>query len=331
MKITPIVLALLSGSLIVTGTGCKPSVSTSSSSSSSSSSSASSLSLTEARRGFKTAVEPQIGEREPVEKAPEALFRTVKYPASPGQFEAYLTPDPGDGKKHPAIVWITGGDCNSIGDVWSPSDRENDQSAAAFRKAGIVMLFPSLRGGNENPGTKEGFFGEVDDILAAVRYLEKQPYVDPQRIYLGGHSTGGTLALLVAESSDRFRAVFSFGPVDDVSGYGADSGFLPFNIANRKEVELRSPGYFLKSVRSPVWVIEGTEGNSNIDSLRKMAKTTTNPNVHFIEIAGSDHFATLAPTNDLLAAKIIADTATTSTLTLSEAEVNQNFTKSTPR
>ena len=75
------------------------------------------------------------------------------------------------------------------------------------------MMFPSLRGGNDNPGVREGFFGEVDDVLAAAEYLSKQAFVDPQRIYLGGHSTGGTLVLLVAECSGRFRAVFSFGPV----------------------------------------------------------------------------------------------------------------------
>ena len=31
-------------------------------------------------------------------------------------------------------------------------------------------------------------------------FLAKQDYVDPKRIYLGGHSTGGTLALLTAET-----------------------------------------------------------------------------------------------------------------------------------
>jgi dipeptidyl aminopeptidase/acylaminoacyl peptidase len=56
------------------------------------------------------------------------------------------------------------------------------------------------------------------------------------RIYLGGHSTGGTLALLVAESSDRFRSVFAFGPTDDIRGYGQEN--LPFPISNRKEAEL---------------------------------------------------------------------------------------------
>src|SRR5436305_720847 len=133
-----------------------------------------------------------------------------------GPTAAYLSPDPRDGKKHPAIIWITGGDCNSIGDVWTPEPRDNDQTAAAYRKAGILMMFPSLRGGNVNPGVREGFLGEVDDVLAAADFLAQQTYVEPGRIYLGGHSTGGTLVLLVAECSDRFRAVFSFGPVSDV-------------------------------------------------------------------------------------------------------------------
>ena len=43
------------------------------------------------------------------------------------------------------------------------------------------MLFPSLRGGNQNPGVKEGFFGEVDDLLAAANFLAKQGFVDPNR------------------------------------------------------------------------------------------------------------------------------------------------------
>jgi dienelactone hydrolase len=283
-----------------------------------------STSLPEARRGFKTTLLPQGGAGDPVEKPPAAIFQTVQYSAK-SKLAAYITPNPGDGKKHPAIIWITGGDCNSIGDTWSPASRRNDQTAAAFRKVGIVMMFPSLRGGNDNSGIKEGFLGEVDDVLEAADYLEKLDYVDPKRIFLGGHSTGGTLAMLVAESSDRFRAVFSFGPVDDVSNYGADSGFLPFDIANRREVELRSPIYWLASIRSPVWVFEGTRGN--IKALRAMAKASTNPKGHFIEIQTADHFATLAPTNELIAKRILQDTGEVSSLSFSADEVNHNFSQ----
>jgi dipeptidyl aminopeptidase/acylaminoacyl peptidase len=283
-------------------------------------------SLLEARRGFKTTLVPQRHAKEPVEPAPPKIFRTITYPAPAGNMAAYLSPDPGDSKKHPVIIWITGGDCNSIGDVWSPAPRGNDQTASAYRKAGIVMMFPSLRGGNANPGAKEGFLGEVDDVLAAAEFLARQSYVDTNHIYLGGHSTGGTLALLVAEASNRFRAVFAYGPVADVSGYGEDSGFLPFDLHNRQEVKMRSPGYWLASIQSPVWVLEGTQ-QSNISSLRAMARKSTNPKAHFIEIKGADHFADLAPTNELLARKILQDTAKTSNLTLSADEVNQNFAK----
>ena len=285
---------------------------------------ASTASLTNARREFKTILIPQKGEKSPLEKAPAAIFRTIQYSAPGGELHAYLSPAPGNKKKHPAIIWITGGDCNSIGDVWSPASRDNDQTAAPYRKASIVMMFPSLRGGNDNPGVKEGFLGEVDDVLAAGEYLAKQAYVDPQRIYLGGHSTGGTMALLVAESSPRFRGVFVFGAVEDVAGYGADSGFLPFDINNAREVEVRSPGYWLDSIQSPTWIMEGTV-DGNIDSLRAMAKTSTNPQAHFLEIAGADHFSTLAPTNELIAHKILADTGAATNIAITPEEVSKNF------
>ena len=203
-----------------------------------------------------------------------------------------------------------------------PRKRPNGGGVSSGRNHHVISF---LRGGNDNPGNKEGFLGEVDDVLAAANYLQSQSDVDPKRIYLGGHSTGGTLALLVAECSPRFRAVFSFGPVDDVSGYGADSGFLPFDTTNQKEVRLRSPGYWLSSIHSPVWVFEGTSGN--IESLRSMAQISTNPRVHFIEITGSDHFATLAPTTALIAGKIQQDTGETTNLALSDREVTQNFAR----
>ena len=56
---------------------------------------------------------------------------------------AYVSPyGPEDGKKHPAIIWIVGGFSNSIGSVaWDPAPADDDQSAGAFRQAGILMMF----------------------------------------------------------------------------------------------------------------------------------------------------------------------------------------------
>lgn len=281
------------------------------------------LSLPEARKGFQTKTVPQLSELVPVDQPPPQVFRIVHFDSAVGKLPAYLSPDPQDGQKHPAIIWITGGDCNTIGDVWSDAPAENDQTASAFRKTGIPMMFPSLRGGNDNPGMKEGFFGEVDDVLAAADFLAGQPFVDPERIYLGGHSTGGTLVLLVAASSDRFRAVFSFGPVDDVSGYGLDSEYLPFDTSSRREIQLRSPIRWLHSIKSPVFIFEGHDGN--IDCLRAMARRSKNPLVHCLAVKGADHFSILAPTNQLIARRVLSDSGPTTILSFTEAELAAPF------
>jgi hypothetical protein len=277
--------------------------------------------LADARETFKTKPVRQANEKQPVPEPPPDLFQIVRYESAVGKLPAYLTPDPKDGKKHPAIIWITGGDCNSIGDgIWKEAPPSNDQSASAFRKAGIVMMFPSLRGGNENPGEKEGFYGEVDDVLMAFNFLAKQAYVDPNRIYLGGHSTGGTLVLLTAEMSDRFRATFAFGPVDSLEGYPPE--VTPFDTNNRREMELRSPVLWLGGIRSPVFVIEGGR-RGNQQALRTMEQESKNPLVHFLVAARADHFSVLSPVTKLLAEKILADDGPTCNIAITAAEVNR--------
>jgi acetyl esterase/lipase len=278
--------------------------------------------LAEARKGFASKSTGQRANRR-VPEPPANVFRKVKYNSPAGQLAAYLTPNPGDGKKRPAIIWITGGDCNSIGNVWTlpnPGDEGGDQTARQYREAGIVMMFPSLRGGNNNPGVLEGFYGEVDDVIAAAEYLAKQDYVDPKRIYLGGHSTGGTLVMLVAASSDKFRAVFSFGPVHHISAYGGD--FAPFDKENPREYELRAPGRWLHSIQCPTFVFEGN-ADGNLLALQIMARDSKNPKAHFYPVRGVDHFGILAPMNRFLAQKILKDDGPQTNLAFTEAEVNQ--------
>jgi dipeptidyl aminopeptidase/acylaminoacyl peptidase len=258
--------------------------------------------LREARAGFVTKVvrsEKPYGEPD----SPRGgEFKLIDYNSPVGRLAAYVTPDPGDRKKHPAIVWITGGDSNSISDVWTPNDRSNDQSASAFRKAGMVMMFPSQRGGNNNPGQREGFYGEVNDILAATDYLTSLPYVDPKQIYLGGHSTGGTMVMLVGAYSDRYRAIFSLGPVASPAQYGGK--FVYCDPNNEKEMVLRSPIFWLNSVKTPMYVFEGDE-NGNWEAIQLMNAKNTNSKIQFFKVPGHDHFSVIAPLTEQLAAQIV--------------------------
>ncbi|MFD0326317.1 alpha/beta hydrolase family protein [Lysobacter gummosus] len=178
----------------------------------------------------------------------------------------------------------------------------------------------SLRGGNDNPGAREAFYGEVQDILAAADYLAKLDFVDPKRIYLGGHSTGGTLVLLVAETDPRFRGVFAFGPVADVSGYG--EGMLPVALDNEAAIRLRSPVHWTASIRSPVFVFEG-DHDANTEDLMLLRKLNQSPQAKYFLIPRATHFTTLAPANELIAKKIIADRGEHSDIGFSEAELSQ--------
>ena len=278
-------------------------------------------SLTAARHGFSTRLTRHLSDGTVPPTPPAGVFDLVRYAAAPGMMSAYLTPDPKDGQRHPAIVWITGGDCNSIGEVWAPAERSNDQSASAYRAAGIAMMFPSLRGGNDSPGAQEKFLGETSDVVAAADYLARQPWVDPARIYLGGHSTGGTLALLVAESSERFRAVFAFGPVATIRGYGDGLGPWPFNLNDDREVAVRSPGAWLASVRTPTFVLEG-DGRGNAASVEQMRHLAADlPALHWAIVPGKTHFSILAPANELLAGKILADTGPSTNIALSASDI----------
>jgi len=195
---------------------------------------------------------------------PESDFESVLYDAENGKQMAYLSPDPGDGKKHPAVLWAKSG-FEGIGSfLWEESPASNDRSVRAFLDADIITMCPSWRGENTNPGRFELFYGEVEDLLDALAYLKNVPYVDPERIYLIGHSSGGTLALLAAVATDEFRAIFSLGGAPDVGrivGDGKGYGNTPFDYYSDDETRLRNAFEFVHEVKTPTFYFEGRAGS----------------------------------------------------------------------
>jgi hypothetical protein len=58
-----------------------------------------------------------------------------------------------------------------------------------------------------------------------------------------------------------------------------------------------------------------------------MARSSTNEKVHFFPVRGANHFNILAPTNRLIAEKILRDDGPTCNLTFTEEELNKRFAK----
>ncbi|MGA7832006.1 MAG: alpha/beta fold hydrolase [Terracidiphilus sp.] len=282
------------------------------------------------RQSFQTAIVANTLQPDgPAAPPPAKVFALVHYSAPDGLLAAYITPDPHDGKRHPAVLWAHGG-YGGIGSfLWEKQSPLNDQSARAFREAGIVMMAPSWRGENDNPGRFEMFYGEVDDLLAARDYLAKLPYVDPDRIYLAGHSTGGTMVLLAAEKGGGFRDVFSLGGVSDLKrrlAAGSTSTAPPFDTQSAKELRLRSPIYFISSLKSPAFYFEGENEFTGKEALRMrtVAEQQKAPLQVFL-IPGANHFSEVLPTTRLIAKKILEDNGPKTTISFTQEEVEEAF------
>ena len=237
-----------------------------------------------ARAGFRTKLlrkgpSPQPGE--PLTTPSGAI--AVPYPSGKLSLRAFVTPDPRDSRKHPAVLFLHGG--YAFGQVhWD--------MAQPFRDAGFVVMVPVLRGENGQPGEYSHFYDEVDDVLAAADALAKLPYVDGRRLFLSGHSIGGTLTMLSVMASPRFRAASAISGATErrlvVHGGGE---VVPFDTADIREFRVRSPVAYATSFKSPIRLYYGDQeflqGGSDRTAMLARRKGL---DVEAVEVPG-DHFS----------------------------------------
>jgi dipeptidyl aminopeptidase/acylaminoacyl peptidase len=169
------------------------------------------------------------------------------------ELRAWLHRPDGANNRRPALLFLHGGYAFEPGD-WA--------AAQAYRDAGFVVMTPMLRGENGQPGSFSMFYDEVDDVLAAAAYLRHLPGVDSHRIFVAGHSVGGTMTLLAALSSRYFRAAAAFSGSPDQVLYvrlapGAKER-APFDYHIERELVMRSPLAFAAYFKCPVRIYYGS-------------------------------------------------------------------------
>jgi pimeloyl-ACP methyl ester carboxylesterase len=107
---------------------------------------------------------------------------------------------------HPTVILLHG----------FPGNEKNLDLAQALRRSGLNVLFFHYRGAWGSEGVYS-FTHVIEDVASAIQMLRTRAAeyrVDPEHIYLIGHSLGGFAALQGAARDDSIACVAAIAPVD---------------------------------------------------------------------------------------------------------------------
>jgi dipeptidyl aminopeptidase/acylaminoacyl peptidase len=210
--------------------------------------------------------------------------REIDYLSGDLRLRAWAGIPAGAPARPPVVIFLHGGFAFDEGDY---------DMTRPFLAAGYAVVAPTMRGENGQAGFFSMFYDEVSDVLAVTGHVRSQPWADPDRIYVAGHSVGGTLAMLAGQASPRYRAVASFsGSPDQVAWTDKFwSRTVPFDARDPAEFEVRSPLSYAASFKAPARLFYGTQ-ETFFRSYTRLTATlarAAGKDVEAVEVPG-DHF-----------------------------------------
>ncbi len=190
----------------------------------------------------------------------------LRFPTLDGteiQTFVYKPQDFNQNRKYPAILWLHGGQ-------ESQYDYGFNFRVQLFAANGYVVVMPNVRGsggrGLEFALSLNKAYGtdDVEDVIVATDYVIEQGYVDPDRLGVGGWSSGGTLTNFVIAKTDRFAGAISGASVGWYpTTYGHDPYYLWWHTElgppwkNRDLWDSISPFMYVENITTPTLFIGG--------------------------------------------------------------------------
>ncbi|MEX1275724.1 MAG: DPP IV N-terminal domain-containing protein, partial [Bacteroidota bacterium] len=176
------------------------------------------------------------------------------------------TLDPG--KKYPVIVLVYGGPS-------APTVLNAFSSGIIFENVlvsnGYIILKVDNRAATGISKKLENLFlsrtpGEVElnDLVDAVQWMKRQPFVDPERFGIYGWSGGGTNTLLAMTRSSEFKAGIAGAGVTDFRFYDTKWGeaMMKTEKENQKGFEEASLLQYAKDLHGRLMLIHGTHDDN---------------------------------------------------------------------
>jgi len=138
---------------------------------------------------------------------------------------------------------------------------------------GYIVFYTNPRGGSGRGETWAeaiaGGWGELDymDCMAAADYLEKQKYINPNKMGVTGGSYGGYMTNWMIGHTNRFKAAVTQRSVVDLKsffgssdiGYSLKREFNGYPWTNKENYEKCSPITYYKNIKTPVLIIHSEQ------------------------------------------------------------------------
>jgi len=170
------------------------------------------------------------------------------------------------GDRLPAVVYTHGGPMRQMLLGWHYMEFYSEAYGINqyFASRGYAVLSVNYRSGigygrrfRVPPDSGRRGASEYQDVVAAAKYLQGRPEVDPERIGKWGLSYGGYLtAMALARNSDIFKAGVDMAGVHDWSARGERRGMVGTDL---KVAFASSPVADVKTWKSPVLFIHGDD------------------------------------------------------------------------
>ena len=156
-----------------------------------------------------------------------------------------------------------------------PSGRQVVEAAQAFKAADAGLV----------------------DAHAAMDYaLAKVPGIDPKRLYAAGHSSAGTLSLLLAENDPRIAACIAYAPCCNVPQHLGPRVLTILDRAIPGEQDFltrRSPDTGVVKLTCPLFLFHADDDSTipavDVAEFARLVRQT-NPRVLFVHVPTGEHY-----------------------------------------
>ncbi|MBL8817792.1 MAG: prolyl oligopeptidase family serine peptidase [Planctomyces sp.] len=231
-------------------------------------------------------------------------------PGSPGgstQLQVYMPPGNHAQRSLGCILVAPAGTNLLMGNMIDDSSYHDE--TLPYAEAGFLTIKYSIDGGiadvdNANDAQmvdayrqfRDARYG-VTNTSRAIDFALSYAEVDPNRIYVAGHSSAGTLALLAAEHDPRVKGCIAYAPCADVESFHADlhSDFFVRQVFRDIKFVSKdsSPTTYQSRLNCPVFLFQAADDSVvSVTETRQFAEQVRahNPQVEYAEVPSGEHY-----------------------------------------